>query len=419
MQYENENMDELFRRAAEDYPLDTSSKDWSKVQQALENNQNETPVAQRNNKGRFLWLLLLLPMGLLCNKYVMNGGEGNNRIAGKQQHETSSSKTPDAAVENKQPVNSSTKNNTVATNQTSSELTPSGETSKEKPRGKNGIVAIAQTNKQGSDKTTASSYNRQKSKTRKEDVVSDDLSTEGPMVPPNSYIEGRAAQNIFSSRPLWVFPASEMQAREGALPKAKSSDKRFYVGLIGGMDLTTIKFQKVEDVGYDAGILLGYDLNKKLSIESGFFLDKKIYYTKGEHFNTSKVYLPPATWINEVSGYCKMFEVPLTLRYTISSTPKKSWFVTAGASSYLMREENYTYLYENSVAQWPKAKQYQNSDNYFFSVIQMSGGFTHKIGKVGDLRIEPYLKLPLAGMGVGELPFLSTGLHVGITRKLF
>src|SRR5437870_5370803 len=98
MQYENENMDELFRRAAEDYPLDTSSKDWNKVQQALES--KETQIVQKNNKGRLLWLLLLLPMGLLCNKYLMNGDEANNRIAGKQQHQTSPSNKTDAVVKN-------------------------------------------------------------------------------------------------------------------------------------------------------------------------------------------------------------------------------------------------------------------------------------------------------------------------------
>ena len=36
MQYVNDDMDELFRKAAKDYPLDTSGSDWSKVAAALQ-----------------------------------------------------------------------------------------------------------------------------------------------------------------------------------------------------------------------------------------------------------------------------------------------------------------------------------------------------------------------------------------------
>ena len=35
MQYVNDDMDELFRRAAENYPLNTNSADWNEVQKKL------------------------------------------------------------------------------------------------------------------------------------------------------------------------------------------------------------------------------------------------------------------------------------------------------------------------------------------------------------------------------------------------
>ena len=51
--------------------------------------------------------------------------------------------------------------------------------------------------------------------------------------------------------------------------------------------------------------------------------------------------------------------------------------------------------------------------------MQFSAGYSRKIGKSTDLRLEPYVKLPLSGLGYGELRFWSTGMHVGVTRKLF
>ena len=41
-----------------------------------------------------------------------------------------------------------------------------------------------------------------------------------------------------------------------------------------------------------------------------------------------------------------------------------------------------------------------------------------KLGTVGDLRIEPYVKLPLNGLGLGSLPLRSTGIYLGITRPI-
>ena len=53
MQYVNDDMDEVFRRAAEHYPLDTNSSNWDKVARALaspEDPQPEQPKKKNNRK---------------------------------------------------------------------------------------------------------------------------------------------------------------------------------------------------------------------------------------------------------------------------------------------------------------------------------------------------------------------------------
>src|SRR5689334_19464578 len=61
MQYVNDDMDELFRRAAENYPLDTTGADWNKVMAAM---QTPGEVQERSKKRRFLWLFMLVPFAL-------------------------------------------------------------------------------------------------------------------------------------------------------------------------------------------------------------------------------------------------------------------------------------------------------------------------------------------------------------------
>ena len=64
----NDDMDDLFRRAADNYPLNTNSSDWNKVKSALESPAVED-VREKKRRLGFLWLLLLLPAAFCLYKY--------------------------------------------------------------------------------------------------------------------------------------------------------------------------------------------------------------------------------------------------------------------------------------------------------------------------------------------------------------
>ena len=114
-----------------------------------------------------------------------------------------------------------------------------------------------------------------------------------------------------------------------------------------------------------------------------------------------------------------MYEIPLNVRYTFSEKKKSTWFASAGISSYLMNKEKYDYTVMYFGTTYPYSKDYKSHDNQFAAVINISAGYTYKIGKIGDLRIEPYLKLPVHKVGTGELPIQSGGIMIGFFRNLF
>ncbi len=88
------NTDDLFRQASDQYPLRTDSSDWEKLASALEADPSliSPPVIEQGDKRRrkrFLWLLLLLPLGglgyyaILSNSHARPGvdmanAEGTN-----------------------------------------------------------------------------------------------------------------------------------------------------------------------------------------------------------------------------------------------------------------------------------------------------------------------------------------------------
>lgn len=206
-----------------------------------------------------------------------------------------------------------------------------------------------------------------------------------------------------------------------ASPKAKTS--YFYAGILGAPDLSTVKMQAVKGVGNTIGVLLGYAFNPHWAIETGAYLDRKRYYTEGEYFNTEAVKLPANATLNSVDGTCYMWEIPLNIRYNFNPAGKTRWFAAAGFSTYLMSSEKYSYAYEayGGGTSWAGDSYWhiKKPSQYPFSIINVSGGFEQRLGKVGNLRIEPYLRIPLTGMGTGKLPIMSTGINIGITRQLW
>ena len=420
MQYVNDDMDELFRRAAENYPLDTNSANWNKVLAGLQDqNINSTVPEKKRNNGRFLWLLLLLPLGFVCNQLYSPGSQTETGFSKSGQvNENAVSKTHSTVQKNN---NSQLDQHKEITDN----LTP--------------IADIHSNDQQVESANTYSSVNNPYKKSSVKNYhssnttpYSDELnagtnttnfnSQNEDMLFTRNYVSG-IPYNILGESPS-VVPARSLNPSINSTTEKTASNiqvakrKKFYVGLMGGLDATTIKFQKVEDAGFNFGLLLGYQFNKKWSIESGAYLEKKYYYSDGKYFNTSKLYMPSNARIEDLSGNCKMIEVPVAAKYNFSTRKQSSWFGVVGLSSYFMLQENYTYnYYYGATGPVPHKKEYKDGSTHIFSNLSISGGYTHRLGNFADVRIEPYLKLPISGMGIGSLPFFSTGLQVGVTKK--
>ncbi|MBS1742054.1 MAG: hypothetical protein JST81_03390 [Bacteroidetes bacterium] len=202
--------------------------------------------------------------------------------------------------------------------------------------------------------------------------------------------------------------------------KKQSKQKHFYAGLVGGPDCSMIKFQSVHKTGYNYGFIVGYALNKRLSVETGLIVDKKSYSSDGKYFSTKKLsYIPSYVKIVYVEGDCHMLEWPVNIYYNFASKKKSNWFASAGISSYFMNKEEYTYEVKRYNVYYPYDATYKTHDNQLAAVVNFSFGYKRSLGKICDLRAEPYLKIPVGKVGTGELPIQSFGLMIGLTKNLF
>jgi hypothetical protein len=435
MQYVNDDMDELFRRAGENYPLDTSSSDWNKVLAALQGEQGETqPVAGKkgNKKRRFLWLLLLLPIGFVVSQLYSPGGRGSKEVSGKNI-------SNDGSIVKERGIQTNNKagNAVVVTdvNETSTgNLNPEKENSiVRKQSSELNQTSYGQNNTFPLRKTTFkknNSFNGTRGKSFNNDLIAGNP-VSGDFTGEENYLSRKYISRIDFQKAFpaigstavsrTLTPSVNAPEHESKQKPQRSTNGGFYFGLMGGIDATTIKFQKIENAGFTYGALLGYQFNKRWSIESGAYVERKYYYSEGKYFDGKKIYpnMPSNFWLDDISGDCKMIELPFVVRYNFVLHKNSSWFVTAGASSYFMKKESYgyDYYYGSSTAYSHHTIDTANSSKNFFSNLNLSLGYTHRIGNIGDVRIEPYVKTPLSGMGIGNVRLFSAGLQIGLTRK--
>lgn len=195
------------------------------------------------------------------------------------------------------------------------------------------------------------------------------------------------------------------------------NEKGFYAGIMMGADLSSVQFQSAKP-GATMGFILGYAFDQKWSIESGLLWDTKRVYDDGKYFNPPGYTPTNGITITAVNGKSRLHEWPVNVKYSIKSKDH-SFFATTGISSYFMKLENYDYEYtQNNQPGGHNYLSYKKETKDWFGVVNFSLGYSHKLGANGHIRIEPYLKLPITNIGTANMPVMSTGLNIGITKPL-
>src|SRR5690606_22344924 len=90
---------------------------------------------------------------------------------------------------------------------------------------------------------------------------------------------------------------------------------------------------------YGAGIK--YAFNNKWSLGSGFFINKKVYAAGKEDYRPPSSFWNYYTNLLGVDADCDVFEIPLSISYSINKSGKHEWIASTGISNYIMIKEIY------------------------------------------------------------------------------
>jgi hypothetical protein len=416
MQDMSPDMEDLMRKASEAYPLKETDDRWDEIASKINAHApRPEPKKESRYKKYFASIFLLLLFLFLGFFFFNKTGIGKFNIPGATQ-----TNKPNQDI---QPLqgNSLEKAKLLLTNKSNALIQKKpGDKIPHSASSENKIAIIKQ-------KTITPTK-----LTKKTLNADEEIDNYIPISNKNEPAATSEKQNIPINKLELVFEYSEFSLRPKtfsfdldksvlSLSKKKGGfyNKEFYYGLVAGPGFNTIKNQEFKKAGWNIGLVGGYYFNKKFSVETGLLFSQKYYTTMGDHFSMKEIgpAMPSAMKIMAVDGYSKMIEIPVLFRYGFVQNSKRSFFSSAGFSSYILANENNQYHTSVNGTEQMMYGTYKNNKRYFAASLDLGIGYAQNFGNKNNIRFQPYLQIPLKGVGVGDLQIMGAGLRIALTRR--
>ncbi|CAN5619938.1 hypothetical protein BH10BAC2_BH10BAC2_45510 [soil metagenome] len=418
MQDVGENMDDLFRKAADNYMLKEGESNWDEISPQLGLAIPAIPpVKQKKTKQYILISLLLLlffAAGNLFNYYTTKTPAPDNEIV-KQQYEKKTEDNINAAP--------------LATQQNSRSKNKISVSRQEKKEPKN-IIAQTGTYTAISFKNSDTDFFTKKLPLRPmqinagnyinnvipatADENNQSIITEDPDNPLKKSKDLQVSDNPVSANIEQPLDKDSTENKNTAVIKLNAEiPQGMYVGLLAGSGFNAVKNQHVTKPGVDIGIVAGYRFNQRSSVEIGLLYSKKHYYSDGKYFKMEKTAgsMPAGMTITSLTGHSTVFEIPVKFKYNVLQKNNSTLYTSAGVSSYLLTNEQNDYATLLNNTEGTMQRTYKKASGYIAGAFNLSAGYEHSIGKNNAIRIEPYITIPTTGVGIGSLPVSSSGIH--------
>ncbi|MEO0556293.1 MAG: hypothetical protein AAF149_24125 [Bacteroidota bacterium] len=185
------------------------------------------------------------------------------------------------------------------------------------------------------------------------------------------------------------------------------SRSRWSIGLEFSPDLSTVGLRGVDDPGYTVGLHAEYHLSSRLSISGGVSYSKKIYFADediGSYPGSN-----PNWTLERVDGNCDVIDVPINLSYYLKGYDQSGFVFSGGLSTYFMLTEDYDIIYNGP---WPDGSQFvRNENQHFLGILNVSVGYRKRLSPILSLQAEPFIKIPVQGIGAGDLDLYTSGIR--------
>ncbi|HEY2726706.1 MAG TPA: outer membrane beta-barrel protein, partial [Parafilimonas sp.] len=419
MPYKNDNLEELFQNAAEDYPLKTSNSNWNSVAAKLEN----TTTGKRSGKNYRFLTYTIFALFLLGGSLVLYKSKFEPQVLINKQ---TKSNNKESVTSNKQEIQSqkslTTVNSPVSASSSANNkiVTKINPVSSEKINNKQ--ISDQKNYTYKSNNVESEKLDQQKSTIQNKPVVATNTiirkenSNQAINISnANSSLPGKKNQNLIANS------TTENSASQKI--KFRTRTTRFYGTLYGSPEFSTVQFQHLVNPGYQVGVALGYRINNRFDVQIGLQRERINYYTDGKYFDKSGLKLKDAISLESIKSNSKLTSIPITLKYNFlprNANNNSHFYAVAGVNAIVLTHaENYDYVVSRNGDLLGRSKSYSSVTNpKYFTAINTGAGYETKLSNWCNIKIEPYYQIPISNIGVGNVSVTNFGLNIGIVKNL-
>ncbi len=391
----DQEFDAFFRQAAEQHRVPFNPNAWKKMRQKLERPSGESGSSAKKLLGL---VLLLMLSGALGTAFW---------------YQTSKS-APET-----------TKSEALITNHTISKETPlppaPEEATQPNPANQPKEAASEETYKQSNvptgqqDQSASSQFLYE----LPQNTANSWMQAEGVAYVERNGVQPRVGKLHYPSvLPLEV----EQEATDEVLPPLTERVRplRWRISLGVSPDISAINLGEVSQVGSKFAIGLEYFVLPRLSIQTGVVFSNKLYTASGEAYRPYPGYWKKYPMPNTIDAQCDVLDIPINIRYYALNLPQSRVFISGGLSSYLMLTEDYVYQYRGGRGHKSRSYKHRerNKNRHYFRVANLSVGYERALSKRWALQVEPFVKIPVAGVGFGNIKLSTTGVFVALNYRL-
>jgi hypothetical protein len=211
---------------------------------------------------------------------------------------------------------------------------------------------------------------------------------------------------------------SNEHLRTNPLTRKASSASRWSISLLGGTDISAARWSRAGEWRSAWGLAIGYDIRPNLTLRAGLIRSRKIYTAGPDDYKMYDQFWTYASELNKVDANCLVYEIPVSLLYHFRSKGKGNWFTSAGFASVLMKKEDYEFDYKDLAGQQRySSRSWSNYSNHILAAVQLSGGYRYPLSKKFSISAEPYLKIPVTGIGYGDVKLRGAGMLISLTYR--
>lgn len=162
------------------------------------------------------------------------------------------------------------------------------------------------------------------------------------------------------------------------------------------------------------GLKLNYAVTDKLSAAIGLGYKQDYYRAGAGAYKPLKGFWTDGIAPSYTRASCQMLDIPVGINYHFSGISNNSFVVSGGVSSVFMLREDYKFGYPEDGKEHIETWSGRNANKHLFNDVYFSFGYQKKISKHMALKFDPYIQLPIKGIGHGNLKLYTLGTKLSI-----